>query len=34
MTGNDLGADARTLARLGLGGMSASEIGRIMDEGF
>ena len=34
MTGNDFGADARTLARLGLGGMSASEIGRIMDEGF
>ena len=32
-TGNDFGADARTLARLGLGGMSASEIGRIMDEG-
>jgi opine dehydrogenase len=34
MTGNDFAADARTLTRLGLGGMSVGEIRRVMDEGF
>jgi opine dehydrogenase len=34
MTGKDFAAEARTLARLGLSGMSATEIGRVMDEGF
>ena len=34
MTGKDFAADARTLARLGLSGMSAAEIRRVMDEGF
>jgi opine dehydrogenase len=34
MTGKDFAAEARTLTRLGLGGMSASEIRRVMDEGF
>jgi len=34
MTGNDFAAEARTLARLGLDAMSATEIRRVMDEGF
>jgi opine dehydrogenase len=34
MTGKDFAAEARTLARLGLSGMSANEIRRVMDEGF
>jgi len=34
MTGKDFAAEARTLARLGLSGMSITEIRRVMDEGF
>jgi len=34
MTGNDFSAEARTLARFGLIGMSATEIRRVMDQGF
>jgi opine dehydrogenase len=34
MTGKDFAAEARTLAHLGLDGMSAAEINRVMDEGF
>jgi len=34
MTGNSFAAEGRTLARLGLGGMSAAEILRVMEEGF
>jgi opine dehydrogenase len=34
MTGKDFTAEGRTLERLGLSGMSASEIGRVMNEGF
>jgi opine dehydrogenase len=34
MTGNGFAAEGRTLARLGLGGMSAAEILRVMEEGF
>jgi hypothetical protein len=34
MTGKDFAAEARTLARLGLSGMSATEIRRVMGEGF
>jgi len=34
MTGVDFAAEARTLARLGLGGMSTAQIRRVMDEGF
>src|SRR5271170_2168592 len=34
MTGKDFVADARTLDRLGLGGMDAAQIRRIVDEGF
>ena len=34
MTGRDFAAEARTLARLGLSGLSATDIRRVMDEGF
>jgi opine dehydrogenase len=34
MTAKDFAAEARTLARLGLSGMSATEIRHVMDEGF
>jgi opine dehydrogenase len=34
MTGKAFTAEGRTLERLGLSGMSASEIGRVMNEGF
>ena len=34
MTGRGFADDGRTLARLGLDGMSVSEIGRVMHEGF
>jgi opine dehydrogenase len=34
MTGRDFAGEARTLARLGLDGMSVSEIGHVMHEGF
>src|SRR3954447_8671923 len=34
MTGKDFVAEARTLERLGLGGMGAPQIRRVMDEGF
>ena len=34
MTGKDFVAEARTLERLGLGGMDAPQIRRVMDEGF
>jgi opine dehydrogenase len=34
MTGKDFVAEGRDLARLGLSGMSAAEIRRVMDEGF
>jgi len=34
MTGKDFAAEARTLIRLGLSGMSTTEIRRVMDEGF
>jgi len=34
MTGKDFAADARTLERLGLSGMDAPQIRRVMDEGF
>jgi hypothetical protein len=34
MTGKDFAAEGRTLERLGLSGMSGSEIGRVMNEGF
>ncbi len=34
MTGRDFADDGRTLARLGLNGLSAREIRRVMDEGF
>jgi hypothetical protein len=34
MTGRDFAAEARTLARLGLSGMSVTEICHVMDEGF
>ena len=34
MTGKDFAAEARTLGRLGLSGMSAKEIRRVIDEGF
>jgi opine dehydrogenase len=34
MTGKDFVAEARTLERLGLDGMDASHIRRVMDEGF
>jgi opine dehydrogenase len=34
MTGNDFAAEGRTLGRLGLNGMDAPQIRRVMDEGF
>jgi hypothetical protein len=34
MTGKDFAAEARTLERLGLHGMDAPQIRRVMDEGF
>jgi opine dehydrogenase len=34
MTGKDFVSDARTLERLGLSGMDAPQIRRVMDEGF
>ncbi len=34
MTGRDFAAEGRTIERLGLNGMSASEVARIMTEGF
>jgi opine dehydrogenase len=34
MTGKDFTAEGRTLERLGLGGMGAAEIVRVMNEGF
>jgi opine dehydrogenase len=34
MTGGDFADEGRTLSRLGLNGMSASEIRRVMDQGF
>jgi hypothetical protein len=34
MTGKDFAAEARTLERLGLGGMGGPQIRRVMNEGF
>jgi hypothetical protein len=34
MTGKDFAAEGRTLERLGLGGMDATQIRLVMDEGF
>jgi opine dehydrogenase len=34
MTGKDFAAEGRTLERLGLNGMDAPQIRRVMDEGF
>jgi opine dehydrogenase len=34
MTGKDFAAEARTLERLGLSGMDAPQIRRVVDEGF
>jgi len=34
MTGRDFAAEARTLERLGLGGMDTPEIRRVVDDGF
>jgi hypothetical protein len=34
MTGKDFAVEGRTLERLGLNGMDASQIRRVMDEGF
>jgi opine dehydrogenase len=34
LAGHDFAAEARTLARLGLAGMDAGQIGRVMAEGF
>jgi hypothetical protein len=34
MTGNDFAAAARTLERMGLAGMDASQIGRVAETGF
>jgi hypothetical protein len=34
MTGKDFAAEARTLERLGLSGMVAPQIRRIVDKGF
>jgi opine dehydrogenase len=34
MTGKDFAAEARTLERLGLSGMDAPQIRRVVDKGF
>ncbi len=34
MTGEDFAAEGRTLERLGLAGMDATQIRRVMEEGF
>jgi opine dehydrogenase len=34
MTGKDFAADGRTIERLGLSGMDAPQIRRVLDEGF
>jgi hypothetical protein len=34
MTGKDFAVEGRTLERLGLGGMDAPQIRRVMEEGF
>jgi opine dehydrogenase len=34
MTGKDFAAEARTLERMGLAGMNASQIGRVVETGF
>ena len=34
MTGKDFAAEARTLERLGLNGMDAAQIQRVVEEGF
>ena len=34
MTGNDFAGEGRTLERLGLDGMDAAQIRRVVEEGF
>jgi hypothetical protein len=34
MTGKDFAAEARTLERMGLAGMNASQITRVLESGF